>query len=107
MTGLTILGYVFVALGIVTGIGGGMQYPIDLLNSDFMSYLTGGLVLITMGLALIKSAPQWLLLTALWITAFSIFVYMYGFYMPFWVLASGIIVVIGFGAWLTTLILKK
>ena len=106
MTGLTILGYVLMALGVIVGIGGGILKPIDLMNSEFMSFLTGGLILITIGLALIKSIPQWLLLTALWVTAVAIITYMYGFHMPGWVFASGIVVAVGVGIWLTTLILN-
>lgn len=105
MAGLTILGYVLMALGVIVSIGGGIIKPIDLMNSEFMSFLTGGLILITIGLALIKNIPQWLLLATLWITAVSIIVYMYGFHMPVWVFVSGIIVILGMGIWLTTLIL--
>lgn len=71
MAGLTILGYVLMALGVIVSIGGGIIKPIDLMNSEFMSFLTGGLILITIGLALIKNIPQWLLLATLWITAVS------------------------------------
>lgn len=105
MTGLTILGYVLMALGVIVSIGGGIIKPIDLMNSEFMSFLTGGLILITIGLALIKNIPLWLLLATLWITAVSIIVYMYGFHMPVWVFVSGIVVILGMGIWLTTLIL--
>jgi peptidoglycan/LPS O-acetylase OafA/YrhL len=105
MSGLTILGYVLMALGVIVSIGGGIIKPIDLMNSEFMSFLTGGLILITIGLALIKNVPQWLLLATLWITAVSIIVYMYGFHMPVWVFVSGIVVTLGMGIWLTTLIL--
>lgn len=105
MSGLTILGYVLMVLGVIVSIGGGIIKPIDLMNSEFMSFLTGGLILITIGLALIKNVPQWLLLATLWITAVSIIVYMYGFHMPVWVFVSGIVVTLGMGIWLTTLIL--
>ncbi|MBM6411668.1 hypothetical protein [Lacticaseibacillus paracasei] len=105
MAGLTILGYVLMALGVIVSIGGGIIKPIDLMNSEFMSFLTGGLILITIGLALIKNIPQWLLLATLWITAVSIIVYTYGFHMPVWVFFSGIVVILGMGIWLTTLIL--
>lgn len=107
MTGLTILGYVLMTLGVIVGIGGGILKPIDLMNSEFMSFFTGGLILITIGLALIKGIPQWLLLATLWIMAVSVIVYMYGFHMPVLVFVSGIAVILGIGIWLTTLILKK
>jgi len=107
MSGLTILGYVLVVLGLIVSIGGGVLKPMDLMNSEFMSFLTGGLVLITIGLPLVKNAPHWLLLGSLWITAVSVIFYMYGFHMPVWVFASGLVVVLGIGYWLTSLILKK
>lgn len=107
MTGLTILGYILIALGVIVGIEGGVQSPIDFMNSGFMSFLTSALVLITIGLAFIKSAPHWLLLAALWITAVVLIIYMYGLYMELWVFASGVVVTIGAGVWLTTLILNK
>lgn len=107
MTGLTILGYTLIGLGVIVGIEGGVQKPIDFMNSDFMSFLTSALVLITIGLAFINNVPQWLLLAALWITAVIIIIYMFGLHMPLWVFASGVIVTIGIGVWLTTLILKK
>lgn len=107
MTGLTILGYVLIGLGAIVSIRGGSIKPISLMNSEFMSFLTGGLVLITIGFALIKNIPHWLLLTSLWITVASIIIYMYAVHMQVWVFASGIVVILGIGIWLTTLFLKK
>jgi len=107
MSGLTIFGYVLVVLGLIVGIGGGTLKPIDLMNSEFMSFLTGGLVLITIGLPLIKNVPHWLLFSCLWITAASLIIYLYGFHMPIWVFSSGLVVVLGIGYWLTVLFSKK
>ncbi len=107
MSGLTILGYVLIVLGLIVGIGGGILKPTDLMNSEFMSFLTGGLMLITIGLPLVKNVPHWILLGSLWITAASLIFYLYGFHMPVWVFVSGLLVVLGIGFWLTALILKK
>lgn len=104
---LTILGAVFAALGVVVGLWGGADYPLDLMNSDFMSFLVGGLVLLFIGLALIRSAPVWLLLGTLYATAAATVVYLVGFWMPFYVLLSGIVVVAGMGWWLTVLLLRR
>lgn len=107
MSGLTILGYVLVALGVIVSIWGSAQFPLNLMNSEFMSFLVGGLVLITAGLAIIHGVPTWLLLGALFLTAAATIVYMVGMYMEPFVLLSGIVVILGLGWWLTTLILKN
>jgi len=44
MSGLTILGYVLVALGVIVSIWGSAQFPLNLMNRNFMSFLVGGLV---------------------------------------------------------------
>lgn len=107
MSGLTILGCVFVALGVIAGIWGGAQFPLSLMDSRFMSFLVGGLVLITVGLAIIHGLPSWLLLGALYLTGIMTIVYMVGMHMELYVLLSGIVVLLGLGWWLTTLILKN
>jgi transcriptional regulator with XRE-family HTH domain len=107
MSGLTIFGFVLVALGIIVSIWGSAQFPLNFMNSEFMSFLVGGLVLITVGLAIIHGVPTWLLLGALFLTAAASIVYMIGMYMEPFVLLSGIVVILGLGWWLTTLILNK
>ncbi|MET1248679.1 helix-turn-helix domain-containing protein [Sporolactobacillus sp. STCC-11] len=107
MSGLTILGYVLVALGIIVSIWGTAQFPLNLMNTEFMSYLVGGLVLITAGLAIIHGVPTWLLLSALVLTAAATIVYMIGMQMELFVLLSGIVVILGLGLWLITLIFKR
>jgi transcriptional regulator with XRE-family HTH domain len=107
MSGITILGYVLVALGVITSIWGGMQFPFNLMDSNFMSFLVGGLFLITVGLAIIRGLPSWLLLGALYLTGALTIVYMIGMQMELYVLLSGIVFILGLGWWLTTLILKR
>ena len=107
MSGLTILGYVLVALGVVVSIWGGAQYPVNLMNSSFMAFLVGGLVSITAGFAIIRMMPSWLLLGALYLTGAATIVYMIGLHMKLYTLLSGIVVILGLGWWLTTLILKR
>ena len=107
MSGLAILGYVLIVLGVIVGIWGGAQFPINLMNSDFMSFLVSGLVLLTVGLAIIRNIPSWILLAAVYLTVASIIVYLIGFQMSMFVLLSGIVVVLGFGLWFTTLIIKR
>ncbi|WP_332236998.1 helix-turn-helix domain-containing protein [Sporolactobacillus sp. KGMB 08714] len=106
MSGLAILGFVLVASAVLTIIWGGSLYPVNLLNSDFMSFLVGGLVLLFLGTISIHIAPIWLPLGTLWLMAAAIIIYLIGFAMPPAVTLIGIIVTLGFGWWLTTLILK-
>jgi len=77
------------------------------MNSQFMTFLVSAFVLITIGVALIKNVPNWVTLGLLWITISLTVIYLYGFEMKIWVVLSGIVVLLGIGWWLTTLILKK
>lgn len=106
MTGLTILGYVLIIFGVIIGFWGGVQFPFNIMNSEFMSFLVSMFVLITIGISLLKNVPNWLLLGLLWITVVLIIIYLYGFKMPILVLLAGIVVILGIGWWLTTLISK-
>ncbi|SHH87074.1 Helix-turn-helix [Sporobacter termitidis DSM 10068] len=107
MTGLSILGFILAALGVIVVIWGGAQYPVDLMSSNFMSFLVGGLFLLAIGLVLIRWMPHWAQLSALYLTGAAIIVYLIGFKMPTYVLLSGIVVTLGAAWWLTTLILKR
>lgn len=107
MSGLTILGYLLVVLGIIVGIWGGALYPVHIMNSDFMSFLVGGLVLLTIGMALIHNIPVWLLTGAVAVTAAAVIVYLIGFKMDVFVLLAGIAVTAAFAWWMITLILKR
>ena len=106
MTGLIILGYVLIILGVVIGFWGGAQFPINIMNGEFMSFLVSAFVLITIGIALLKNVPNWLTLGLLWITVVLNIIFLYGFKMPIWVLLAGIMVLLAIGGWLTTLISK-
>ncbi len=107
MSGLTISGYVLIALGIITCIWGGGQYPVNLMGKDFMSFLVGGLFLITIGIAVIRNVPSWLILGALFVTGATTIVYMIGLKMEIYALLSGIVVILGLVLWLATLIQKS
>lgn len=107
MSGLAILGIVLVILGVIVVIWGGAQYPVNFMGSDFMSFVLGGLVLLTIGLALIPQVPNGLLLAALYITGAAVIVYLIGCKMLIYVLLSGIVVTLGAAWWLTTLILRR
>lgn len=107
MSGLAILGYLLLALGVIVGIWGGTLYPVNLMNSDFMSFLVGGLVLLTIGAALIRNIPVWLLTVAVVVTGAAVIVYLIGFEMDFFVLLAGIAVTVACAWWIVTLILRR
>ncbi|AGL02822.1 helix-turn-helix domain-containing protein [Desulfoscipio gibsoniae] len=107
MSGLTILGYILIALGVITCIWGGGQYPVNLMTPNFMSYLVGGLFLLTIGIAVIHKVPSWLILGAIFVTGAATILYMIGLKMPIYALLSGIVVILGLVLWLTTLVLKS
>ncbi len=107
LTGLTILGYVMIALGVITCIWGGGQHPISLMDSDFASFLVGGLILVTIGIAVIRKVPIWLVLGAIYLTGVILIIYMIGLGMELFALLAGIVVVVGLILWFTTLILKS
>ena len=96
-----------IALGVITCIWGGGQYTVNLMDPDFMSYLVGGLLLLTAGIAVIRSAPVWLILGAIFLTGAASIVYMVGLKMGLYTLLAGIVVVLGLVLWLTTLVRKS
>ncbi|MFT4143331.1 MAG: helix-turn-helix transcriptional regulator [Mobilitalea sp.] len=107
LTGLTILGYVMIAMGIIICIWGGGQYPINLVNSDFASFLVGGLILVTIGIAVIRKVPIWLVLGAMYVTVIVLIIYMIGLGMELYALLVGIVVILGLVLWFTTMVLKS
>jgi Predicted transcription factor, homolog of eukaryotic MBF1 len=107
VTGLAILGYMLVALGGIVAVWGGASYTPGLMDSNYMSFLVGGLVLLFIGFNVISYTPIWLRLCALYVTGAAVIVYLVGFYMTFYVFLSGVTVTAGIVLWLTILILKK
>lgn len=102
----TILAYVLIALGLIVGIWGGVSFSVDLMNSEFMSFLVSGVVLLTIGAALLDKAPDWLTVGLLWATTILLIIYLYGLQMPLWVFLSGVVVLVGIAWGLMVLILK-
>lgn len=106
-TRLPIFGYVLIVLGVMTVFWGGSKFPVNLMSEDFMSFLTSASVLIMLGVLLIKDIPKWIVIGALYLTLLVSVVYMVSLKMDLWVLLMSIVVVIGFGWWLTTKITDK
>ena len=107
MSGLAILGYVLIALGVITCIWGGGQYPVNLMDPNFMSFLVGGLFLLTIGIAVIHHVPSWLIVGAIFVTGAATIVYMIGLKMQIYPLLAGSVVILGIVLWLSVLVLKS
>ena len=105
--GLLIISYVLIVIGVLTGFWGGSMFHISLMNKDFMSFLTSAFILITLGILLIKDIQKRIAMGAIFVTLLVLIVYMASLKMNLWVLLMGIVVVIGFGCWLTTKIIYK
>lgn len=105
MRGRSIWGYVLIMVGILTGFWGGSMYPVSFMNVDFMSFLVGASLMITLGIPLIKDIPKGIVLGALYLTLLLSIVYMISLEMGLWVTLIGIVMLIGLGWWLTTKII--
>ncbi|OTO65582.1 hypothetical protein [Enterococcus sp. 12E11_DIV0728] len=106
MSGLSILGICLILLGICTVIYGGFLFPLDFLNSEFMSMVIGGLVLVCIGVFLVSEINPIFKILVIWITAILSLIYIYGFEMDFIVKLMSYIPIIGLAVWLTLKLLK-
>ena len=102
-----IWGYLLIAVGILTGFWGGSEFPLSFMNPDFMSFLTGAMILIWLGILIIKDLPKRLKTGFLYLAALVTAIYMISLKMDLWVLLIGIVVEVGFVWWLAGLIRKR
>ncbi len=107
MRGRSILGYVLIMIGILTGFWGGSMFPVNFIDDDFMSFLIGAFLLITLGIAFVKDIPKWIVLAPLYLTLLLSVIFMVGLKMGLWVTLIGIVMLTGLGWWLTTIIIDK
>ena len=102
MSGRGITGICLAVCGILTVIWGGAQGPVDVTNPDFMSFATGGMVLLVIGALLIPGLPSACTIVAVWAAALTSVVYI--FTLPdteVLVKLIGAVPVVGLAAWLT------
>jgi hypothetical protein len=81
---------------------GGSMYPVNLMNADFMTFLTNAAIVITVGIFLIKYVNMWIVIGDLYRTLLITVLYMVSMKMNLWVLLIGIVMIAGFVWWLTT-----
>ena len=101
MSGLTILGYALVALGVLGGLGGAVTRP-----EHAWTYALGGLIALSAGLALVQGLPNWAPIAAIWITAVVACVYLATLHWQWWLFACAAVVVVAVGAIFTWLITR-
>lgn len=80
-------------IGVLVGVGGAWSSP-----GRLVTYVVGGLVVLTAGLWIVRGRPWWLPVGALWVTAATTLVYMLAFDWAWWVYACAAVAVVGLGA---------
>ena len=102
MSGRGITGICLAVCGVLTVIWGGAQGPVDVTNPDFMSFATGGMVLLAIGALLIPGLPSACTIVAVWAAALTSVAYIFA--LPdteVLVKLIGAVPVVGLAAWLT------
>ena len=69
--GRGITGICLAVCGVLTVIWGGAQGPVDVTSPDFMSFATGGMVLLAIGVLLIPGLPSACTIVAVWAAALT------------------------------------
>ena len=77
MNGWSIAGISVAVIGILVIIWGATLQQIDLSNPDFMSFATGGMILLAIGLCMIASLPAILQIVGIWLAALTTMIYIY------------------------------
>ena len=100
--GRGITGICLAVCGVLTVIWGGAQGPVDVTSPDFMSFATGGMVLLAIGALLIPGLPSACTIVAVWAAALTSVAYIFA--LPdteVLVRLIGAVPVVGLAAWLT------
>lgn len=106
MSGMSILGICSALIGLGTMIYGGTLFPIDLLDSNFMSFVVGGLCLISMGISIISGISPIIKVGTIWLTVVFSMIYIYGFEMELMIKLISFVPIIGLALWITTKFMK-
>ena len=107
LSGRTILGFCLVVIGLLTFVYGGVEFGFGL-SLGFQSFLIGGLICILVGSLVIPGVEVAIKLVVLALTVISILLYIHS--MPDLEILLQLIAdvaVMGFGAFLAVLLLRK
>ena len=77
MNGLGITGISIAVIGVLAIIWGTTLQPLDLSSPDFMSFATGGMILLAIGLCMIVGLPAILQIAGIWLAAVTTMIYIY------------------------------
>ena len=77
MNGLGITGISLAIIGILVIIWGATLQQIDLSSPNFMSFATGGMILLAIGLCMIAGLPAFLQIVGIWLAALTTMIYIY------------------------------
>ena len=72
-----IAGISVAVIGILVIVWGAMLQSIDLSSPDFMSFATGGIILLAIELCMITGLPAILQIAGIWLAAVTIMIYIY------------------------------
>ena len=102
MSGLTIAGMALAVTGILVVIWGMTLQPVHLLSPDFMSFTTGGLLLLAVGICMVTGLPTILQIAGIWLAAVATMLYIYS--LPdtdLIIKLIGFVPVLGLAVWLS------
>ncbi|MDR0921050.1 MAG: hypothetical protein LBM95_01530 [Lactobacillales bacterium] len=107
MGGLTIFGICLIVVAVISVIYGATLSPVNLMNSDFMSWVVIGVLLLTVGVCLIAGMPAIVKTVAIWLSALVLCLYVYGFEMELLMKLISFVPIIGLAVWITIKFLGK
>ena len=102
MSGLTIAGMALAVTGILVVIWGMTLQPVHLLSPDFMSFATGGLLLLAIGCCMMTRLPAIVQIVGIWLAAAATMLYLYS--LPdtdLIIKLIGFVPVLGLAVWLS------
>jgi hypothetical protein len=100
---MTIMGACLVAIGLLTVIWGVIEtHGVDMTNLDFLSFFTGGIIVMALGVCLIPALPPVGKVAGIWLAGVAIAWYMGCMDMELIVKLMSFVVIAGLAAWITT-----
>lgn len=102
MNGLGIFGAALAVIGLLVVIWGATLQPINFSSPDFMSFVTGGLLLAAIGLCMIADLPAICKVLGIWLAAVATMLYIYS--LPdtdLIIKVIGFVSVLALAAWLS------
>lgn len=107
MSGLGIFGTALAVIGILVVVWGTTLAPASLTSPDFMSFVTGGAVLLAVGLCMVPALPPAVRVASIWLAAVATAAYLWSLPDPDMIVKLiGLVLLAALAVWLTTRIWK-